>query len=242
MAGRIAIVAAEAAADAVLSQLHGMTDIDVEYLGRVVEQAQGIGYDAAPINPYGGEGRKPPHTFTGSHGTMGPIDVGDESEVPSAQPDPPEREFERLLSGMYLEPEPGRQASTSDIDDGNGVVASAEPPLVAGPIVGNGLDAGSESGGGVGMTADAAGMWATDSGVVGATEETPATQVYADDLLAIDVDVANDVASDADSEHSVGGSDAGSSTSTAASTGDVTYSPKLSDPLIPMCGKCWACV
>ena len=43
MAGRISTVAAQAAADAVLSQLHQMTDSDVEYLGRVAEEAHGIG-------------------------------------------------------------------------------------------------------------------------------------------------------------------------------------------------------
>ena len=183
MAGRISTVAAQAVAQAVLSQLNQMTASDVEYLERVEVEADFIGHEsvAAP-SPYAGEGRKLPHTFTGSHGTMGPIDVGDESDVPPAQPDPPDL-------GMHVRPEPGRQESTSDVDDGNGVVATAEPPLAAGPIVGNSLVAGAESGGGVGMAADAAGMWATESGVADATAEPPPTRVYADDPHANDVDV-----------------------------------------------------
>ena len=75
MAGRIAVVAAEAAADAVLNQLHQMTDSDVEYLGQIAEEAHAIGYEASPISHYAGEGRKLPHTFTGSHGTLGAIEV-----------------------------------------------------------------------------------------------------------------------------------------------------------------------
>ena len=204
-----------------------MTDSDVEYLERVAEEAHGIGHETAP-SPYAGEGRRLPHTFTGSHGTMGPLDVGDdESDVPPAQPDPPDL-------GMHVRLEPGRQESISDVADGKGVVATAEPPLAVGPIVGNSLAAGAASGVGVGLAADAAGMWATESGVADATAETPPTQVYADD-------VCDGAASEADSEHSsVGGSDAGSSTSTAASTGppEVTFFPTLSEPPIPRCIKC----
>ena len=71
------------------------------------------------------------------------------------------------------------------------------------------------------------------------TEDTPATQVYADEPLAIDADVTDGAASEAECEKSSGGgSDAGSSTSTAASIADVTYSPTVSNPPVPRCGKC----
>ena len=91
--------------------LQNMSDSDLEFLGRVAHEA--LSGDSARVL-YAGEGHRlpagGPHAFSGAHGTMAPIDVvDDESDIPSAQPDPIDVS-EESLSG-YVAAEPGRQST-----------------------------------------------------------------------------------------------------------------------------------
>ena len=93
--------------------LQNMSDSDLEFLERVAHEALGSSGDSARV-PYAGEGHRlpagGPHAFSGAHSTMCPIDVvDDESEIPSAQPDPIDVS-EESLSG-YVAAKPGRQNS-----------------------------------------------------------------------------------------------------------------------------------
>ena len=72
--------------------MQNMTDSDLEYLEQVAQETLGPSGVSARVRYVGQGHRLPaggPHTFTGAHGTMSPIDVGDDgAEIPSTQPDP----------------------------------------------------------------------------------------------------------------------------------------------------------
>ena len=94
-----------------ISQIQNMTDSDLEYLEQVAQETLGPSGVSARVR-YGGEGHRlpagGPHTFTGAHGTMSPIDVGDDdAEIPSAQPDPVDVAEESLRGYIEAEHIPG---------------------------------------------------------------------------------------------------------------------------------------
>ena len=80
------VVTTEAISSGV-SSMQNMTDSDLEYLEHVAHVA-GLGSSGVSARVrYAGEGRRlpagGPHTFTGAHGTMSPIDVvDDDAEIP----------------------------------------------------------------------------------------------------------------------------------------------------------------
>ena len=248
--------------------LHNMSDSDLEYLERVAHSALGSSGVSAGV-PYAGEGHRlpagGPHAFSGAHGTMCPIDVvDDESEIPSAQPDPI-AVSEESLSG-YFGPEPGRQISGSFSDDGRHVADDslrrdmapepsreeessghsngASPQAV---VSGGGSDLCAEadvsnsvnSVGGIGVRADADGLWAANSVGADTPAECPLTQAYADE--GVHDEVADDDGSASVATASIACSEAGSSTSTAvpgtSRLPSVTYFPTFSEA-VARCHKC----
>ena len=98
--------------------LQGISDSDHEFLERVAHEASSVSGDSAPRR-FAGEGHRlletGPYAFSGAHGTMAPINVGDdEVEIHSAQPYPIDVSDDSLIG--YVAAEPGRQSD----DDGSG--------------------------------------------------------------------------------------------------------------------------
>ena len=98
--------------------LQGISDSDHEFLERVAHEASSVIGDSAPRR-FAGEGHRlletGPYAFSGAHGTMAPINVGDdEVEIHSAQPYPIDVSDDSLIG--YVAAEPGRQSD----DDGSG--------------------------------------------------------------------------------------------------------------------------
>ena len=176
--------------NAVARVVQTMSDSDLEFLERVADEAQNVSGDSAR-DLYAGDGHRLPATgpyvFSGAHGTMAAINVGDdEADIPSAQPYPIDVSDDSLIG--YVAAEPGRQSD----DDGSGTVKLAADSVDA---RGLGVDAhvsdSVDSAGAIGVAADADGLWAASSLAEGATAEIPLTQVYADEGVAVAQSLAN---------------------------------------------------
>ena len=149
---------------------------DVDYLDAVANQA-GLGSSGdSALRRFPGEGyclpAGGPHTFTGAHGTMRPIDVvDDDSDIPAGQPEAILNSQESVMG--YVEAERNRQASASFSDvSGDGAVPLAADSVPAGPT---------DSVGAIGVGAEEAGLWAHDTAAAGTSAEFPLTQAYDDD-------------------------------------------------------------
>ena len=156
--------------------MENMMQSDLVYLDAVANQA-GLGPSGdSALRRFPGEGHclpaGGPHTFTGAHGTMRPIDVvDDDSDIPAGQPEAIVNSQESVVG--YVEAEQNRQASGSFSDvPGDGAVPLAADSVPARPT---------DSVGAIGVGAEEAGLWAPDTDGAGTPAEFPLTQAYDDD-------------------------------------------------------------